>query len=251
VAHHLKTASKVANVFNSSLLHRRDPTLDSGNHCDPDHGVLPVVRAPHARPGKRVDAVRAANHLRRAELLEFQTGSAPVRTPERTVPAYIAIRPSGFLQTQQVIFTHQPQHPFVIHLSALLQQFRGNTSVAIPPILQDDTLDADKTLLEIVNHDGNDDLTEHNGDAQLEEKRELEAKLILGSYYKGWTIAEHFLARKTCATSLMNSGAVGISRPLALAAQPEPCSFCPETVQLAVEVYGGLGAHDGSVANAN
>src|SRR5215467_8713081 len=40
---------------------------------------------------------------------------------------------------------------------------------------------ADKGLLEIVNHDGKNDLIEPNAQARLEKKRELEAKLILGS----------------------------------------------------------------------
>jgi hypothetical protein len=40
---------------------------------------------------------------------------------------------------------------------------------------------ADKSLLETVNHDGQDDLTGPNAEARLEKKRELEAKLILSS----------------------------------------------------------------------
>jgi hypothetical protein len=39
---------------------------------------------------------------------------------------------------------------------------------------------ADKTLLEIVNHDGQDDLTAPNDEARRVKKREIEAKLILG-----------------------------------------------------------------------
>src|SRR5262249_11498219 len=48
---------------------------------------------------------------------------------------------------------------------------------------------ADKAFLEVVGHDGADDLGEPNREARHEKRRELEAKLILGSYYKGWTIA--------------------------------------------------------------
>ena len=104
---------------------------------------------------------------------------------------------------------------------------------------------ADKTLLEVVNHDGKDDLTVPNGEARMEKKRELEAKLILSSYFKGWTIAENFIAEKNVRHAPFEFGyAAGISRPLALAARPERCNFCPENIQAGVEMYGGLGTHD-------
>jgi hypothetical protein len=55
---------------------------------------------------------------------------------------------------------------------------------------------ADKSLLEVVNHDGADDLTASNSVARVERKREIEAKLILSSYYRGWTIAEKLHGRE-------------------------------------------------------
>ena len=104
---------------------------------------------------------------------------------------------------------------------------------------------ADRSLLEIVNHDGNDNLTEPAADARFDKKREIEAKLILGSYYKGWTIAENFIAEKNVKHEPFEFGyAVGVSRPLALAAKPERCNFCAENVQVGVEMYGGLGTHE-------
>src|SRR5260370_37335182 len=104
---------------------------------------------------------------------------------------------------------------------------------------------ADKTLLEVVNHDSKDDLAAPNGDARIEKKRELEAKLILSSYFKGWTIAENFIAEKNVRHAPFEFGyAAGISRPLALAARPERCNFCPENFQVGVAVYGGLGTHE-------
>jgi hypothetical protein len=100
---------------------------------------------------------------------------------------------------------------------------------------------ADKSLLEIVNHDGRDDLTSPNEDARNEKKRELEAKLILGSYVRGWTIAENFIAEKNVRHEPFEFGyAVGVSRPLGLAAKPERCNFCAENLQLGVEMYGSL-----------
>ncbi len=103
---------------------------------------------------------------------------------------------------------------------------------------------ADKSLLEVVNHDGKDDLAVMSAEARSEKKREFEAKLILGSYFKGFTIAENFIAEKNVRHEPLEFGyAVGISRPLALAARPDICNFCLENVQIGVEMYGGLGTH--------
>jgi hypothetical protein len=104
---------------------------------------------------------------------------------------------------------------------------------------------ADKSLLEVVNNDAASDWVAPNSDARLEKKRELEAKLILGSYVKGWTIAENFIAEKNVKHAPFEFGyAVGVSRPLALAARPERCVLCPENFQVGAEMYGGLGTHD-------
>ncbi|HVP45618.1 MAG TPA: hypothetical protein VMT32_03510 [Bryobacteraceae bacterium] len=103
---------------------------------------------------------------------------------------------------------------------------------------------ADKSLLEVVGHDGLEDLLGSNSEARQEKEREIEAKLIFSSYVKGWTIAENFIAEKNIRHEPFEFGyAVGVSRPLALAARPERCSFCRENFQLGVEVYGGLGTH--------
>jgi hypothetical protein len=103
---------------------------------------------------------------------------------------------------------------------------------------------ADKNLLEIVGHDGQDDLSSPNAEARAEKKRELEAKLILSSHVKGWTIAENFIAEKNVRHAPFEFGyAAGASRPLALAARPERCNVCPENFQVGVEMYGGLGTH--------
>ncbi len=118
----------------------------------------------------------------------------------------------------------------------------------INPVLYvefEDLNGADKSLLEVVNHDSRDDLIAPNHEARSEKEREIEAKLILGSYYKGWTIAENFIAEKNVAHAPFEFGyAVGISRPLALAAKAERCDFCAENVQVGVEAYGGLGTHE-------
>jgi hypothetical protein len=104
---------------------------------------------------------------------------------------------------------------------------------------------ADHSLLEIVNHDGADDLTVPNPIARREKKRELEAKLILSSNLRGWNISENFIVEKNVRHAPFEFGyAVGVSRPLAMAARPERCNLCPENFQTGVELYGGLGTHE-------
>jgi hypothetical protein len=117
----------------------------------------------------------------------------------------------------------------------------------INPVLYtefEDINGADKTLLEIVGHDGVDDLVGNNAEARLQKQREIETKLILGSYLKGWTIAENFIAEKNLSHAPFEFGyAAGVSRPLGLEARPDRCNFCAENVQAGVEVYGGLGTN--------
>jgi hypothetical protein len=103
---------------------------------------------------------------------------------------------------------------------------------------------ADKALLDVVGTDGKAELAELTSETRAEKKREFEAKLILGSYFKGWTIAENFIAEKNVSHAPFEFGyAIGASRPLALAARPERCNLCAENFQAGVEVYGGLGTH--------
>jgi hypothetical protein len=115
----------------------------------------------------------------------------------------------------------------------------------INPVLYvefEDINGADKTLLEVVGHDGKEDLATPNDVARLELQREIETKLILGSYVQGWTIAENIIVEKNLAHEPWEFGySVGVSRPLALRARPERCTVCPENWQVGVEAYGGLG----------
>jgi hypothetical protein len=104
---------------------------------------------------------------------------------------------------------------------------------------------ADKSLLEVVANDGEGDLAGSNSETRSEKKREIEAKMIFGSYFKGWTIAENFIAEKNVQHEPFEFGyAVGVSRPLALVARPDRCNLCPENIQAGVEMYGGLGTHE-------
>jgi len=113
----------------------------------------------------------------------------------------------------------------------------------INPILYfefEDINAADKTLLEVVGHDTIADFITRND--RSEKERETELKLILSSNFKGWNVSENFIAEKNLGGSPWEFGyALGAGRPLALAARPQPCKFCPENFVLGAEMYGGLG----------
>ena len=105
---------------------------------------------------------------------------------------------------------------------------------------------ADRALLEVVGHDGQADLAESVADGREQHAHELETKLILGSNFKGWNVSENFIVEKNLTHAPYEFGyAVATSRPLALAARAERCTFCPERIRVGVEVYGGLGTSDG------
>jgi len=103
---------------------------------------------------------------------------------------------------------------------------------------------ADRTLLEVVGHDGAEDFTQPVAEARQEKKREMEVKLILGSNVRGWNISENFIAEKNLRHEPYEFGyAVGVSRPLALVARADRCNLCAENFQVGAELYGGLGTH--------
>ena len=101
---------------------------------------------------------------------------------------------------------------------------------------------ADKTLREVVGHDGRAKFLEPNAERRLETEREFEFKLILGSNFKGWNISENIIAVKSIYNDPWEFGyALGASRPLALVAGSKPCTFCREKFAAGIEMYGGLG----------
>ena len=101
---------------------------------------------------------------------------------------------------------------------------------------------ADKSLREIVGHDGLPDFSAPNSISRQDKKREIEAKLILGSNFRGWNVTENIIAEKNLAGDPWEFGyAWAVSRPLKLAASPHNCTFCGEKFQAGIEMYGGLG----------
>jgi hypothetical protein len=77
-----------------------------------------------------------------------------------------------------------------------------------------------------------------------EKARELEAKLILGSTVRNWTIAENFIVEKNLTEDegYEFGYAVGAYRPLSTIASGSECRFCRENFSAGVEAYGGLGS---------
>ena len=104
---------------------------------------------------------------------------------------------------------------------------------------------ADKTLREVVGHDGALDFADPNGIARQDSERETELRLILGSNFRGWNISENIIAEKNLDSGPWEFGyAWAVSRPLGLAARSRDCSFCLEKFQAGLEMYGGLGDRD-------
>ena len=109
-----------------------------------------------------------------------------------------------------------------------------------------ENLSADKSIREVVGHDGAPDFADSNAVARPQIERELELKLILSSNVKGWNVSENFISTK----NFEESGpwefgyAVAFSRPLKLKASPRKCTFCGEKFAVGAEMYGGLGDTD-------
>jgi hypothetical protein len=106
---------------------------------------------------------------------------------------------------------------------------------------------ADKGLLEVTGHDSISDFQLTNAQARSEVEKSLEMKLILSSNTHGWNISENFITEKDLnEPEPWEFGyALGVSRPLALAAKGHSCVFCRENFSAGAELYGGLGTTDG------
>jgi hypothetical protein len=124
----------------------------------------------------------------------------------------------------------------------LLEEHRIN------PVLYfefEDINGANKSILEVVGHDGQDDFVGSNAEARVEKKRELELKLIFSSNAKGWNFSENFIGEKNVKHAPWEFGyALATSRPLRLAGGTRTSAFAPQNLAAGVEMYGGLGDTD-------
>jgi hypothetical protein len=115
----------------------------------------------------------------------------------------------------------------------------------INPVLYfefEDINGANKSLLEVVGHDGQSDLAGPVAEARAEKMREAELKLILSSDAKGWNLSENLIFEKNLNNSPWEFGyALAASRPLRLRAGVLPCWRCAENITAGAELYGGLG----------
>jgi hypothetical protein len=103
--------------------------------------------------------------------------------------------------------------------------------------------DADKIIKEVEGHDVESGQADPNRVLRMNHNHELEFKLILSKDFKGWNFAVNPLMTKNLSPSnpWEFGYALGISRPLALKASSQHCSFCRENFIAGVELYGDLG----------
>jgi hypothetical protein len=100
---------------------------------------------------------------------------------------------------------------------------------------------ADKTILEVVGHDDQDDLNTPNGMARRTHEHEGEFRLILSSDAGAWNFSENFIFEKDLGHAPWEFGySVGATRPLR-AHSTRSCRFCIDKLVAGAETYGGLG----------
>lgn len=115
----------------------------------------------------------------------------------------------------------------------------------INPVLYvefEDINGANRSILEVVGHDGQGDVSGFNAETRVEKKREVELKAIFSSNAKGWNFSENFIAEKNITHAPWEFGyAVAASRPLRLEGGTRNVIYAPENLAAGVEMYGGLG----------
>lgn len=119
----------------------------------------------------------------------------------------------------------------------------------INPVLYmeyENTNKADRSFLEVMNHESISDLYLNNAQGRSETERSMELKLILSSYTHGWNISENFITEKALNESepWEFGYALAVSRPLTFKAGRKSCLFCRENFVAGLELYGGLGTTD-------
>ncbi len=101
----------------------------------------------------------------------------------------------------------------------------------------------DKSFLEVVGHDTVTRLQVPNAILRAELERSVEGKLILSGNGHGINFSGNFIAEKDVneASSWEFGYALGASRPLALKASGQRCTFCLQNFAAGGELFGGLG----------
>lgn len=144
---------------------------------------------------------------------------------------------------------------YTAHESTVFTGFRIENRIrplleehVINPVLYfefEDINGANKSLLEVVGHDGGGDLTGNNRETRMEKKREVELKLILSSNLRGWNFSENIIAEKNIRHAPWEFGyTLAASRPLRFVGGTHPGPFSPQNFAAGAEMYGGLGDKD-------
>lgn len=107
----------------------------------------------------------------------------------------------------------------------------------------EDHNEADKSFLEIMDHDSITDQEVPNAELHKEIERAIEGKLILSSNVKGWNISENTIAEKAVneAEPWEFGYAVAVAHPLAVKGSARRCTFCRQNFAAGAELFGGLG----------
>ena len=101
---------------------------------------------------------------------------------------------------------------------------------------------ADKSFLEVVDHDVISDQQASNAELRASVERALEGKLILSSNRNGLNLSENIIAEKSLSNKPWEFGyAIGGSRALASAASIRACRLCRQNFAVGGEIFGGLG----------
>lgn len=116
----------------------------------------------------------------------------------------------------------------------------------INPVLYveyEQTNGADKIIKEVEGHDVEEDTADRDAISREDWQHELEFKLLLSKSFRGWNVAVNPLFTKNLSPGepWEFGYAAGASRPLALKASPNQCTFCRENFIVGAEMYGGLG----------
>jgi hypothetical protein len=101
---------------------------------------------------------------------------------------------------------------------------------------------ADKSFLEITDHQVITDQQVSNDLLRNSVERAMEGKLILSSNFKGFNLSENMIAEKNLTNEPWEFGyVVGASRSLASAGSTRDCRFCRQYFAVGAELFGGLG----------
>ena len=106
----------------------------------------------------------------------------------------------------------------------------------------EDHSQADKSFLEITDHQVISDQSVNDGLLRNSVERAMEGKLILSSTFNGFNLSENIIAEKNLTNEPWEFGyAVAASRPLASAAGTRDCLYCRQQFSAGAELFGGLG----------